>query len=706
MECIRCGVSFDSFEGPCPSCDWDLDDILDKTAGFRPGEIVRGRYEIREGLGVGRLGTVVRAVDQDTGIEVALKIIHPPLTPNKKIREEFLERMQRMSRIKHKSMTRFFDVDRDEDGRCFVVRQVLEGVPLEKLSENRRAEGRVFSFDEVLPIIAQIVVLLDENEDIVHGALSPEKIWILPQHLKVTDVGLASHLPPAAVWHRLRKGGRSRGYAAPELGLGQRPDRRTDVYSLGVLVGELLTQVAFNDQSNIFADSDPDLPNSIDIVLRRALENEPSARYSSPADFLAALYDVQTGGKTSAAEPAHDTEIHPAPVEEAPGGIREDTLTTRPPSAVLADTDNVFDDTAQVSMEAVIRAHAESGEGSVKKAVPPKAAPPPKAKVSRTTQENTGQNPPYRPTDLGALAQAVKRETEGPSPVRPPARRAAPPVRADRPVVSPPAQKGTPIGPIRPMPPSRDTRPPSYVPRPTVSRADDPVPSDGDANPRGIPGARRDPTQEIAMSELEAIDESRGRREVTQEIEIEMIEEIETGSPDDIANRLEKRATNAERESAEELLRRAQRLDGVDPRLVRAAHSLESDRRGARSRQAAQILRKRAESLDGIDPRFLRAAARLEETKVSGVEDPEEADKEDSEASVLPDDEWKNRVESTDKEDVISFLAPPTRDRPADVRGFPKNQKREPQNRTASIAKKPARAPAPPPRGSRSPKRS
>ena len=135
-----------------------------------------------------------------------------------------------------------------------------------------------------------------------------------------------------------------------------------------------------------------------------------------------------------------------------------------------------------------------------------------------------------------------------------------------------------------------------------------------------------EPTQEIPVSELDAADESSGRGEDTQKIEVDMIEEVETGSLGEVANRLEKRATDAERESAEELLRRARRLDGVDPRLVRAAHSLESDRRGARSRQAAQILRQRAENLDGVDPRFLRAAASLEETKVSGLEESEEVE--------------------------------------------------------------------------------
>ncbi|MCP4676130.1 MAG: protein kinase [Deltaproteobacteria bacterium] len=697
MECIRCGVSFDSFEGPCPSCDWNLDDILDKTAGYRPGEVVRGRYEIRESLGLGRLGTVIRAVDQEVGIEVALKIIHPALTPNKKIREKFLASMQPMSQIKHKSMTRLFGVDRDEDGRCYIVRQLLEGVPLRRLSENRRVEGNVFSLEEILPIIEQIVGFFNENENVVHGALSPEKIWILPQHLKVTDVGLASHLPPAAVWHRLKKGGRSRGYAAPELSLGQHPDTRADVYSLGALVGELLTQVAFNGQSNIFADSDPDLPNKIDVVLRQALEKEPSARYNSPADFLAALHDLQTGGKV--AEPIQNTDVYRTPVEEPP--VQEDTLTTHPP---VREVDDVFDDTAQVSMEAVIRAHAESQDSSAKKAPPPKAAPP-KAKASQASQEQTSQRPPYRPTDLGALAQAVKRETEG-EPKRPPTRRASPPARVDRPVASPPTSKSAPIEPRRPSPPSRDTRPPSYVPPPSVSRADDPILSDRDATPRGMPEARKEPTQEIALSELEAVEESPERREVTQEIELDMIEEeVGTRSPDEIANRLEKQAANAERESAEELLRRARRLDGVDPRLVRAAHSLESDRRGARSRQAAQILRQRAESLDGIDPRFLRAAARLEETKVSGVEESEEIDKEGSAASELPDDEWQDRIEPAGEEDVISFLAPPVIDRPADVRGFPKNQKRGAENRTAT-PKKPAPAPAPRPRGPRPPKRS
>ena len=168
-------------------------------AGYRASEVIAGRYEIRESLGIGRLGPVVRAVDTDVGIEVAFKVIHPAFMPDKETRLRFVEEISAVARTKHPSMARIFDVDIDEDDRCYIVRQLLEGVPLRRLMDNRRAGGRAFSLKEVLPVVEQVIDFLENDRGIVHGALSPEKIWILPQHLKVTDAGISAHLPPTVV---------------------------------------------------------------------------------------------------------------------------------------------------------------------------------------------------------------------------------------------------------------------------------------------------------------------------------------------------------------------------------------------------------------------------------------------------------------------------------------------------------------------------
>ncbi|MCP4604376.1 MAG: protein kinase [Proteobacteria bacterium] len=702
MNCIRCGTQFDHSESSCPECAWDPDETLDKMAGYRVGEIILDRYEILESLGIGCLGTVVKAMDQEAELEVAFKVIHPALTPDRMARDDFMGGMRSILQFGHEVMADVYDVNQDEDDRCFVVYELLEGMTLRKLIENRRAREDVFSIDEVLPIIEQVVTFYQETDGIVHGSLSPEKIWIMPQQLKITGTGIAKYLPPGAVWHLIQQSEKSSNYVAPELNWGLPPDFRADVFSLGALVKEMLTQPAPDGQPEVLCKSNPNFAPQIDSILECALQSEPSARYHTPADLLVALSGLQSQMKSSPAAHSNDTYIDDySPIEEEEPAFTED----QKQPINTPEPDSIFDDTAQVSMEDVIRAHTESDnvpdEESLSK------EPSPAVQIKKL-------HPPSRPTKLGALAQAKKRKSTAPprasaparrpgSPSEPPSKRTqsdVPPIEPKHPVVNAPSEKKPLIEPKRPSRPSRDLRPPSYVPPPVAQKADDPGGSNDNATtPAGRKPStskysdvltskysdagvkKRDRTQEIELSDLQAVENQQNSEDTIQEIELDMVEITDENGAKAAVEKLEKQANKAERESANELLRRADRLDGVDPRLVRAAHTLESNRRGGRSKQAAELLRKRAEDLDGIDPRLLRAAARLEEIKICKLEgktaeEQTEESEESEEPEVQDDNNWREQMETPPVESVISFLSPPVNEHPADVRGFPKNQKR------------------------------
>ncbi len=783
MDCIQCGVQFNSFEEPCPECAWNPNDTLDHLAGYQKAEMIRDRYEIVESLGLGNLGPVLRAVDHVSQQEVAFKVIHPALIPDEAIRARFFTNMRRMIEIEHENMPEVYDVDQDEDDRCFIVRQLAQGVPLQKLMEGRRVNGQLFSIEEVLPIIEQISDVLHSIPGMVHGMLSPNKIWIMPGQFKIIDIGVASSLPPGAVWHRIRSSKRSRSYVAPELEKGIQPDTRSDVFSLGVLIGEMMTQVAFDGRPEVFSESDPDFPYEIDTILRAALHREQDARYVTPDDLLTALYDVTGQGDRALAEDTDVTEsdflgqISDKPSDDIP------VVNKTPPASYPGN-----DHTAQVLMEEVIESHEsilqdmedgdesiledienedesilediENGDESILEDIEngdeieedieyelteesahdfksefqygfQNESSEPKdeieeingkktpeyivsSKLPRPSKESGQFQPPHRPTYMGALAKASKDENEEKPPVPRPVprpstslQRPSPPVprpgsrsSESPPPIPRPSKPSVPIEPKRPSRLVRESKPPSIAPPPSVSKADDQIPED------------------------ENHEDSGGKREVTQEIELDMIQEIEAETSSEAASKLEHQADDAERESAKELISRADALDGVDPRFIRAAHKLESDRRGARSRQAAQILRSRAEDLEGIDPRFLRAAARLEEAKVSKLdvgkeevvvakkesaekdgEDESEYELTESDVSDVSDvsdkndnDDWQKESQDITSDSMISFLAPPVIDSSADVTGFPKNQQRGMETKPAS------NTPPPLPKSIRTPK--
>jgi len=733
VDCILCGTQFDFSRSPCPQCGWDPSDLCDSSGGYRPGELIRGRYEMKAPLGVGRLGATLGAVDVGSGEVVAVKVVHPCLIPTEEFGRRFLIGVRKLVWVENEVMGRVLDVNR-EGSRYFVVFEHLDGVPLRRVMETRRGRGQGFEIGEIQPILEQTATLLGDDGIPVHGSLSPENMWIFPKKLALSDAGLATHLPPAAVGHRLRARERTAGYVAPEVARGAPSTLRSDVYALGVLVGEMLTQVAVDGRPEIFGQSDPDLSAELDGILRRALLSDPRGRYESPGELLEAIAEVTgipttlpaaAGGAVEAGR-AQDETLDDLVLDLVEG--ERESARERSSSFSLG-SDGFSDATQQVSMDDVIRAHVEHLDGSAREGYPvplvrpssppPSQGPPAPASVPSTRAtlppppgRGSRASPPAARDGAAAVSRPIK-SLSGPkgggiappparrSSVPPPARRSSAPPPPRRPSAPPPApRRGAgaavekeAIAPRRPASMKRDSvpPPPAPAPPPAARRADRPDEEDTAVERLGRMrlGPPREVTQEIDLDALESMEEDGSRREVTQEVDLEMIQAIDSSSMGEALSKLERQAKLAERASSEELIQRAHALDGVDPRFVRAAHSLESDRRGARSKQAAEMLKERADDLDGIDPRLLRAAARLEEARISRVPtDDEIARQEYLGNSEEEEADWRDKVTPHSEDSVISFLAPPVVDRTGEVRGLP-------HTRRKSADKGP---PAPPPR--------
>ena len=652
MDCILCGTQFEAHDGPCPQCGWNADALCDAKS-LRAGELIRGRYEIMSCLGVGRLGTAFLVADADAGIEAVLKLVHPCLVGNEEIGRRFLQGLRLLKQIEHPSMVRVLDANCEAD-KYFIVSELLDGVPLRDLMDKRRSQGKGFAVREILPILQQIASFFDESGVAEHGALSPENIWIKADGLKILDVGWARNLPIAAVGHRLAAKSRVRGYVAPELMRGRSVSPRSDIYSLGVLLGEMFTQVTFDGRPETFT-ADPELPADVDAVLRRALLADPLGRFATAAQLVDAVRATSDPSYRAAPPIA---ERPAAPAAPRPPS-RPSTPPPKPRRAIDLGIDlPAADSTVQVSMEDVIRAHS-GGDGEPRGASKKLERNIPWARIEPVKERDPDHTPVPGRVALITPKRPVRRESMPP----PSAARIAPPPRG--------------------------------------ARADTPVPVDDDEDtsvkksPLGGKPPVRDRlevTQEIDLDSLGGAVEEQGSHEGTQEIDIGMIEGQIAQNAVNAANKLEAQAEAAVRSSTEELIRRAGRLDGVDPRLVRAAHTLEAEKRGSRSGKAAEVLKQRTEHLDGIDPRLLRAAARLEEAKINEVPEPEKP--EDA------GDDWRARLAEANEDSVISFLASPVVEPTEEVRGFPLTQHRRQQNRPPSKPPAPAKAPvAPPPKG-------
>ncbi|RKI02900.1 protein kinase [Corallococcus sp. AB030] len=298
MLCYRCGSHVPDTSETCATCGQKFDAAARQAAGaarkrgtegapYKPGDVVADRYAIQEVVGAGPLGFVFRAQDQAIDVEVALKVIQPRLVQQPEERTQFALSMRVGKKLNHPNLVRVYEEGVDGD-RPFFTMQLLEGLSLRRMMEQRAAKGQLFTLKEVEPLLAQMAAALDGAHRFgPHSDVKPENVFVLPDLLKVSDYGLGlavPHLP----FVQAQKGHRAAAYIAPEYVNGAELDTRMDVYSLGVLMGEMVTGLLPEDGGvPEVSVRHPDLPPAFESLYRRALNVNPLARPKSGGDLHA-----------------------------------------------------------------------------------------------------------------------------------------------------------------------------------------------------------------------------------------------------------------------------------------------------------------------------------------------------------------------------------------------------------------------------------
>ncbi|HKQ51265.1 MAG TPA: serine/threonine-protein kinase [Pyrinomonadaceae bacterium] len=208
-------------------------------------QIIAGRFRIECELGTGGMGTVYRATHLGLERPVAVKIIKPEYASDPDVADRFMREARTMARLRHPHAAMIFDAGNLPDGRHFIIMEFVEG---HTLSEALEAEGR-FSPERAVRIASDICDVLAEAHalGIVHRDLKPSNIMLNERGVCVLDFGVAKVLATSADathTHATTGSGVIVGtprYMSPEQCLGQRVGARSDLYSLGVLLYEMLT---------------------------------------------------------------------------------------------------------------------------------------------------------------------------------------------------------------------------------------------------------------------------------------------------------------------------------------------------------------------------------------------------------------------------------------------------------------------------------
>lgn len=284
------------------------------------GRTLRNRYEIQNLLGEGSTAVVYLALDRRLGRQVALKVLQPHVRDS--VVKRFFQEASSAAQLNHPNIMLLYDIVEDE-GLNFLVVEYVEG---ETLTEQIPAPP-----EQVVELGKQIAYALHyaHEREIIHRDIKPANIKVTPKgQIKIMDLGLA--LPREA--KRVTAAGMIIGtpaYLSPEQAQAQALDRRTDIYSLGVVLFEMATgQLPFNEdeipalllqhvkspppQPRLL---NPEIPVALEGVIFKALEKNPARRYQTAEAMAQALEAVykREGSTPSGGEERSLRATQPAP---------------------------------------------------------------------------------------------------------------------------------------------------------------------------------------------------------------------------------------------------------------------------------------------------------------------------------------------------------------------------------------------------------
>ena len=242
-----------------------------------PDSLAGGRYELREALGSGGMGIVVRARDHHLDRDVAIKLLADNLAMDEEARARFDREARAAARLNHPNVVQVFDVG-EQDERPYLVMELVEGPSL----ADRLRDGDPPAAGELLEVARQSLDALEHahKNALLHRDIKPGNLLIDPEGtLKVTDFGVAE----VAEVPGLTRTGHVLGtmpYLAPERLRGEPASEQSDLYALGATLHEMATGAPPRDERPL----PDDLPRQLRTLIERCLATDPDDRPDSAAE--------------------------------------------------------------------------------------------------------------------------------------------------------------------------------------------------------------------------------------------------------------------------------------------------------------------------------------------------------------------------------------------------------------------------------------
>lgn len=313
VKCPKCGATNPGDQSTCSRCGGALPQIRVQSGGgqrqapparpahqtFRKGQVVANRYTVLEVIGRGGMGCIYKVYDNTLKEEVALKTLLPQYVQDKLVVDRFFNEARIARQLSHPGIVRVHDIGL-ADSSVYISMELLKGQSLRSMMD-KMGPGRRIPLKSTLQLMIQLCTALEyAHQFTVHRDIKPENVMILPNGtVKLMDFGISKLMTNQNLTATSVIMGTPHYMSPEQIKDSRNVDARADVYSIGVMLYEILTGNLPTGIPKPASQIIKDLPPSLDPIVEKCVEPEPINRYQNVSDLkqaLTSILEIVSGG--------------------------------------------------------------------------------------------------------------------------------------------------------------------------------------------------------------------------------------------------------------------------------------------------------------------------------------------------------------------------------------------------------------------------